>query len=682
MDNTLKYNKSLLIVLIAITVAFLCCTFFVNNSQNVAYAISPLSYQGTTEEKLNVDKFLSDEILEYTNEEYNEISYGRNITINYNLYQVSFLKFDTQILGEEKIAGEFINTENLEDFAYKVDVNGTVTVDCYAYDIDKVQIDEHTITVKNDNTAPDSYASVNAMESYVGNVTFDVIIDWREFSDALSGKGQVFFTFDYLNNTLGDTNISEVDVENTDTTTLPIYDNGTLKIFHFDKAGNCFIKEYVFDKFDLVAPPIPRINITPNVNTALTSGYAKEYLVTIEYFEDGQSGNKPLQYYVLNDAIKEYHGSFILKYASNYTIKAFCTDNANNNSESDEKNISWSSFDVYAPIVLNKELKIDLTSNVIASLEIEVSDKESGIANVYLETLSKDFVKGVGENFKVAFNPYSMSGLVFVIYDKVGNTSVEHYVMDYFDNEKLCDKIISYNTKYLELNRALYNDAILAQIETEYGILSTMLMANNSQEGNFYAVMDRIDKLIEGRSELTYEIGSVPIVISTVITYKITESDFDNYKKGDSVKLVLNSATNSEVDYVKLSGYKKGFADYFSLSVFYKESEVQELTNGLEITMNLPIGYYERQFTIINMDTKEVVETTIINNQIVFNCKKSASFALIISGNREITLTNEIKYINLFGKKLDYGTFFGVVFGVIGGAALIIGVIVILRKKR
>lgn len=683
MDNTLINNKKYLSVLIAITVAFLCCLFSLSHSQISAYAVTPIEITNITSDQLDSAKFNNENIVEYIQNEYVPPNYGRNITINYELHGVDYLKFASQTDGGEPIMGELIPTSGLDTYSYKVDKDGTVVIDCYAYDALEVLITKISSTVKSDITAPIiSEPNINLMSEYIGNTTYNISIDWDKCVDDLSDIAQVFYTFNYDDNTLTDITLTEVDLLEVNTTILPINNNGTLTIFHFDNADNCLVAVYDFDKFDLVPPPIPKITVTPNVNTTLTNGYAKEYLVTIEYFADALSGNADIQSYSVNSVFSEYHEAFIIKYTKDYTIKAYSVDKVGNKSESATAIIAWSTFDEVSPIISTKEFKIDLTKPIIATLSINTTDRESGIDYAVIQTLSKNFDKRIGDTYQANFNPYGLSGFVINVFDKAGNVTIEHYVINYFEDIQLSDKIALYNSKYLTLNRTLYNDAILNEIDNEYAILSTILMATNAQDGQIYAKMNQIDKLFAGVSEHTYEIAAVPIVASTMITYKVTESDFDDYKKGDSVKLVLDSAVSDGVKYIKMTDYKKGFIDYFALKIFYKNSEIAELNNGLEVTMNLPIGYYERQFTLIDMDTKEVIATSIINNQLVFNCKKSTNFALVISGNKEIALTNTSKYIKLFGKKLNYETFFGVVFGVIGAAALTIGVLALIKRKK
>lgn len=649
-----------------------------------AHAVTFLEIESIVADELNTDNLLSSKVVSYTAKPYDiaNLFYGRNVTINYEISGVSFVRVDTQVYDEPIVTGSTVSTSGLCSYSYKVDKNGRVGITCYAFDENMELLCSRTTEVLSDTIYPDTYASVTPiMNSYVGNVLYNVAINWTDFGDTLSGRGRVFFAYDYDDENITGIALSEVDVSTTEISTISINGKGTLTIFYFDKAGNCIIKTHEYKKFDILPPPVPSITITPNVNLSQSNGYAKQYEVSIEYTEDTESGLAQTQFYFINGEKKTYYGSFIVNHVTNYIIKAYALDKVGNSSAAAEATINYSTFDVDAPFVESMLLTIDLTKETIATLSIEAKDESSGVANAILDTFSKAFIKGTGNTYRVDFDPYNISSLVFRVADKVGNEALQYYILNYFENDIISARLKDYNDIYLALNRDIYNQKTLEQIEREYEALNIMLIASDTQEGQIYAKMDKIDKLIAGESEHTYEILSTPIVVSTILTYKITESDFENYKKGDSIKVVLSSAVGSD-NYVKLAGYSKGFADYFSLKIFYEGEEINNLEKGIEVSMNLPIGYYERQYTLIDTDTKEILTTAIVNNQIVFHCKKNSTFALVISGNKEIALTNAPKYINLFGKKLTYGTFFGIVFGVIGGAALAITIVIVIRKKR
>lgn len=105
------------------------------------------------------------------------------------------------------------------------------------------------------------------------------------------------------------------------------------------------------------------------------------------------------------------------------------------------------------------------------------------------------------------------------------------------------------------------------------------------------------------------------------------------------------------------------------------------LTSGIEIEMNLPFGYYERKFVIVNKATNEIVPTTIYNNQIAFTLKDSGDYVMVISGDKSID-TSVPKTVKVFGKAMPYPTFFGIIFGTLGGVIVIVGVLMIIKKKK
>ncbi len=105
------------------------------------------------------------------------------------------------------------------------------------------------------------------------------------------------------------------------------------------------------------------------------------------------------------------------------------------------------------------------------------------------------------------------------------------------------------------------------------------------------------------------------------------------------------------------------------------------MEKGIEIEMNLPYKYYERQFAIINKTNNEIVPSMLYNNKIVFTIKDSGDYVMVISGDKS-TDNSTTKTIKVFGKPMTYATFFGIIFGTLAGAGVLIGIITIVRKRR
>lgn len=686
MDNTLKYNKifyNVFFAFAAMIVLFILCAVPLSNTK--AKAITFLELNEIVCDSLNEAKLLSDGIAEYTEKQYDTVNnpYQRNIKLRYTLSGVNSVRFGYSVNGQEEILEEPINTSGLEEVSYDVGVSGIITVNCYAYDEDNFFLENISTTVKSDLVALDTVPTVTSMNDWVGkNVNFDITMNWSNISDNLSGSGKVFYMYDYTDPSFFDIAWAEADTENTQTITATISGNGKFKVFCFDKAENGTYNEYIFNKFDFTAPAAPTIEVTPNVNLAFSNGYAKEYTVSIVYNNDMQSGNADTQYYLINDRIMTYYGSFTLKDAMRYTITASTTDKVGNKSENTSYIINSDAFDIYEPVITQKTLSIDLTKEIIAEFSFWAVDNLSGIDYAYCQTLDSNLTKGAGSLYRIVFSPYGYSNIYFDAYDKAGNVASDHFAINYFEDTALSEKIRAYNELYLGLNREEYNVSVLEKIDNEYAKINTMLMASSSQESSLSASFSEIDRLVEGRSEYAYVIQSVPIIVSTMLSFTVDESDFEGYKKGDKITLALNSAISNGTDYVKLSGFSKGFVDYFHLSVYFNEEEKTDLNQGITINMNLPGGYLERKFMLIDMSNNQIVESTVINNKITFVCKGSASYAMVISGDKEIIGSDTPKYINVFGKKMKVGVFFGVLGGVFGGAAVIITLLIIIKRKK
>ncbi len=684
MDNTIKVSSifyKVFFAFAAILVLFVLGKIPLSDS--IAKADSFVEVEEIVCQELNVTKLLNDGIADYTERPYDTISnpYQRGISIKYNLNNVDYVQFGYSIDGQAEILGEIIDTSGMDTITYVIDKSGIIAVKCYAYRDEVSQI--ITSTVKSDLVGVETSATATSMNNWVGpNVNFDITLDWSAMSDALSGSGRIFYAYDYSSSAKTDIAWTEADTEESLTLTLTVSGNGTFKLFCFDRAGNGRYSQYVYDKFDEVKPIAPTIQVTPNVNLALSNGYAKEYEVSIIYHNDNQSGNADSQFYLVNDRIFTYHGSFTLNTALRYTIIAYTTDKVGNRSDNVTYIINSETFDVDQPMITQKTLTIDLTKEIIAEFSFRATDTLSGIDYAYCQTLNSNLTKGAGDIYRIEFSPYEHKNLYFKVVDKAGNLAIEHFVISNFDDNKLNEKITAYSNFYRNLIRDEYNQTVLEKIDNEYAKLNTLLMAQTAQESNILASFSVIDRLIAGNSEHSYVILSVPVYVSTMLTFAINENDFEGYKKGDKVTVTLNSAVSNGTDYVKMSGFSKGFVDYFRLSVYFNEVEKTNLDNGIQISMNLPSGYLERKFMIIDMSDNKIVETEISNNKINFVCKGSSAYAFVISGNRTTSTATSPKMISVFGKRMEAKVFFGVLGGVFGGAAVIIVLLTVIKKKK
>jgi hypothetical protein len=365
-------------------------------------------------------------------------------------------------------------------------------------------------------------------------------------------------------------------------------------------------------------------------------------------------------------------------------IEAKTLDNVANASEFSQVIVDDSTFDLYMPIINSNLINIDLMKEKPYCISFTAKDSKSGVDSkkVYIEDENITVTSGANNTFYAEFLPFGKSSLVIHVPDKVGNDAIHHMVINYFGNTSISKSIESYYNTYHSLDLSIYTQNIVDAIKSEYDKLNIALIADHTQNSGFDAIFRNIDKLISGSSNHTYVIESVPNYISSSLNYKIAESDLIDYKKGDAVKLVLNAKTlDNEKTYVKLTDFSKGFAEAFNLSAYHKDTLLNNLASGIEIEMNLPYGFYEREFVIINKTTNAIVPTTIYNNQIAFTITGSGDYVMVVSGEKTVEY-KEPKTIIVFGKAMPYPTFFGIIFGTLGGVIVLVGVLIIIVRKK
>jgi hypothetical protein len=680
----LKDYKLLRIVPIIFLLA-IACIILVAPKSKVAFAM---------EESSVVFSYATCEVLDSATLEYSEqvfdlenSSYKKNVTVYFQISNTSAeLNYGFGIKSESNDEIVFMSNKVEEDIvSYKVTSTGVFLISCYLYE-NGITIDSVTVTVKSDLAPPDTYGLIKTMEEYqkvesVFNVTFDTL----QFSDQLSGKKEVYYSFE---SSLPNETKSRQKAED-GINTFPITNNGVLYITYIDQAGNYANLEYYFDKYDNTPPPVPQILVVADSDTDFSGGYTKSYTVTIEYGKDNESGAATQNYYVINGETKPYNSPFKVASLSGITekkttIQARTVDKVGNASEFSEVKISDDTFDIYMPILKSVQFNLDLMKEKPYYISFVATDSISGVDNnkVYIEDTSTQVISGANNTFYAEFLPFGKSSLVIHVSDKVQNVAIHHMVINYFGETSLSKIVENYYDTYHSLNFSLYTQSVADSIKSEYDKLNIALMADNKQYSEFDAICRNIDKLILGSSNHVYVIESVPNYISSSLKYKISESDFTDYKKGDAVKLVLNAKTlDNEKTYVKLTDFSKGFAEAFNLSAYYKDEMLNNLASGIKIEMNLPYGFYERQFVIINKTTNEIVPTTIYNNQIAFSIKDSGDYVMVVSGEKLVE--NKIpKTIKVFGKAMPYSTFFGTIFGTLGGVIVIVGILIVMKKKR
>ena len=679
MDNKkiIKGNFYLIVLLLSAVIfaaAVLSVFFSVESRAYAAELPSVNSVTAETVTETDFQNFIATGKLNYTRKVY-EDKYSRNVRIEFTALGASYYRIDTAYGANDPVLGTMTPVPSGEtSVSYDVKLSGEITVIFTSFDENQIAIGSVSKTVKSDNDIP-SFASVSEMTDWLpAGGTFDVKVFLETFVDELSGRGRIFYS-------LNDGALTEIDAAN-DVYTLSIGSDTVLKLYQFDNAGNMLESRYDFDKFDTVAPPKPEIILTPNVDPSQSNGYAAYFTAELTFYDDDESGLSENFYYVLNGQRTVYTGPFRLDEARTYELNAYAVDNAGNVSAASQVTVPSTSFDRVQPSVNNLTVEYDVRSELPCTISFAASDQMSGIKYAYIEGTSVYFTLTAGGVYRASADCYGKSGLVVLVEDRAGNVSVNHVAINYFGIDSIAAVIKNCAEMYKETDFSLYTEDAVLRINDCYVELNALLSSDLSQTGDFKAVSDKIAELISGKNKFVYSIQTPTEHLSGALTFEVNTEDFAGYKIGDEIKLVFN-AEQVTGDFVALSGFSEGFYDVFSLKVYYNGTEMSALADGMKITLNMPVGYYERNYKLINVADMSVVETSVFNNKIEFKLNKSGVYALVVSGSLEKagTQTGD-KTISVFGRELSYGVFFGTVFGVTGAAVIAIVVIVIVAKKR
>jgi hypothetical protein len=593
----------------------------------------------------------------------------------------------TYTLGGTDVDESVCETPSDGKAVFHADKTGEYNVTCYACSdaSGQTELGSCSAAFRNDADAP-SLPDIAAMDEWlaVGTV-YDAEVDWGLCADAVSGIYGIYYYFVYDDGTK--TDAVSVNVLTAGKSLLEIKGKCRLFAVCYDKAGNAAQKVYGFDRYDGVKPPQPSYTVTPDRDVTL---YAKSYTVTITYCEDAESGLADRQYYLLNGVNYEYDGSVICDKQMNYRLDIYALDNAGNRSDYVEINIANTEFDVTPPYVNNLSRSVDVTSGSgIYTVSFIGSDYgESGISSAYLETADKYFTKktyGAYDLYSVSFDCYKMSALAVKVCDYAGNVTTVYTVTDYFSDEEISSAVKSCAELYPTIDSALYTETLFEDIASAYTKLNTLLSASGTEKADILSAAADIKAYVSTGIITSYQIDSVPDYASCAVNFTVSDTDFPEAKKGDTVALSIAKAESDGKDYVSAAGFEKGFSDYFVLTVTYNGSALgYPLETGLLVRMNMPKNYYDRNVALIDISNGEKQTATVSNNQIGFYVRKTSTYALVIEGGKAVTgNTTEEKTITVFGNKIKLSTFFTVV-GVTGGiaAAAVAGIIVILVKKK
>lgn len=605
----------------------------------------------------------------------NSTVYAREITLFYDTNSPQYI-----IIVYNKASNEIGRTQLKEPDengkgSYTVETNGELTIRCYGADengfiFDNVYVDTY---VRSDNLSPKEpfVSQMTNWTKHLNGYSIDVLVG-EDNGNAGINKAEVSIIYD------------EETVYRTITSPIMndyfiVYEECSVVINIFDNAGNNASFSYVFDKFDSTPPTPPTFNLVPNIEVGeATNGYARDYQITINYGEDTASGiDNTSMVYTLNGEQFPYEGGFTLTEQRNFEISAYYKDNAGNTSETITTTIN--NIDRIEPSISNIQLAVDLMKNIPYKLSMICSDAESGINRIVVPNINTTFVRGMYNVYVGEFATLDKAVLSITVYDNVGNFETTSILTHHFGNLDLEDLAIEYNQKFLNLESEEYAERAWSKILDLYSNLNLMFMSKDTTLNDFDTISKDINKAILGATEYKYVINTIPQFISTSISYQINPLDLNNKKKGDRISMILdaleeNAQTEDKIAIANtLSGYEKSMARPFKLSFTHNDESIDYVfTNGTKITMAVPKGYEERYFTIINLDSKVIIESEKINNTIIFYINDGGEYALVIEGTAKLLEVEPPKGLHIFGKTISWWSFSLALGGILIGAISLI----------
>lgn len=616
--------------------------------------------------------------------------YAKDIKVSFSLASdVRYYKIERMISGATTDGGMIVAPTS-GTVEYSVDGSGTFVVTCYGYSDTYDLLGQASATVKSDLDLPVG-PTANQMTDWIAEgVSFDAILDWSGCGDALSGVKAVFYRVYYDDGTVSAW--KKLDPVPVDKTYVALTKSGKITVMTYDQAGNYSKNDFVFNKFDGVAPKAPYYEVSPAVESGK---YSHTYTITLGYQKDNESGLAPVQHYLMNGVSYAYEDGvgIVLEEQKNYSFVFYAMDNVGNRSSYSSYDLPGTAFDVKGPYLDPNEIKteIDLTNeDGICLLTFTASDyKESGIKSASIA--GKDYVLSVRETD--GYNLYSLRydcledhALRIVLTDNAGNVTEHQLILDYFSDSSFNSKIKRLVSDYRELDREKLSESAKNRIDDAYMSLNYLLNTSGNTYNEFEKAANNAAGLMKNVAEIKYVIASVPQYASSLVTFNVDQKDFSDYYCGNTLEIVMKKEEGDDSAFVDKTTFSRGFCDYFSLQLSVEGQPLSApLTKGIEARMALPNNYVDRNFALYNAKTGEEIPTTTINNNIVFTFNDSTSFAFVISGAKaptEYAEPDDGSSITVFGRKWPMSSFLGIVLGVGGGAIVLIVLLLLIGKRR
>ena len=625
--------------------------------------------------------------------------YASSVTVSVRI-DAPYYKTEYVIDGEEYTFDYVLETPASGIVTFTPSVSGRYDVVFYAYgDFSATEpLGTKEVSFKCDSDAPiiDGKLS-DGMERFVrtGDDGF-FEVDWTKVSDERSGLYGVCYYYVYENDLRSDVYTLDAQKTALEKNGFTVREKCRFVAICYDNAGNGSSYEIDLNKFDDVAPPIPTYTVTPEI---VNGKFARSYEIKVTFIEEETgSGLDKTQFYRVNGKTERFEATpptpetIILNKQADYTIELYAVDKAGNRSLYETINIPFSAFDVTPPDISGEDVSFDLTSkDGVCELKVNVSDRgESGVKSVEIE--GKDItLRPSATNsavYSVKFDCFGFeNALKIVATDNVGNRNTYTVPLSYFSNAAISTAIGKLTEELRQMDESEYTASLLKEIKGAADKLEYLLVSDNTSESDVASAASVLSGLLKKTVEFDYVIESKPDFASANAILE-KASGFEGEKKGTVITVTLKKDVGDEGKYVLSSGFQKAFTDFFALELGKNGAAVSGSVGGdVSVGMNMPVGYYERDIALFDMESGEKVETEVKNNVIYFKMNKSTRYALVIEGGKAPKTSGNASQktdtITVFGNTLKKTTFFMII-GIAGGVAVlaIVAFVVIMKVRR
>ena len=611
--------------------------------------------------------------------------YYKNIKLEF-IVNSPYYSIDYSI-NDEDVEGNIISTPTNHIVNFTLAHTGIYKITLKAYSNEYQLLETKNFTYKSDNEAPNiDNLSYTQMTQYLKRgEKFNSVVDPTKVYDLYSGVKNIKFVIKDIEENLF-SNIYTIDT--LDKFDVEITNISTCFMYIYDNAENYTSTELMFDLYDNTPPPVPSYTITPNLVEGVKQ---RRYEIKLEYSDnDSLSGLSKDQFYILNGKTFVYSGSIVLDKTIDYILTFYTLDNAGNKSEEITLNINKDYFDTNKPLISDVNTEIDFNKEDIYSISFVGSDyNESGIKRAFVKESGRIFKEtyvDVYNVFRLDFNPITTQTITIVLEDNAQNQSEYVYTVKYLNNNEIKTLIDNFIKLYKSTDFSKYNDNLKLAINSDIENLKALLLADGTKINELNSLINKINDELNTKITSSFVVSSIPTYISTIFSILIDTTGFTEFKNGDNLTISLNTLNDFEFDDT-LSSLGNFFKEGFSLSILYNgESINNPLAFKVTVRMNLPNQYLDRKFELFNNDKKEIVETEIENNTMIFNIDKTTNYVFCIQGGIRPSGQKDlnVETITVFGNTLTKTTFYLIVgiCGGVAGLAIIAFIIIIIKRRR